>query len=218
MITDIHGCVQTFKALLDKVGFSKMDELYLLGDYVDRGPDSKGVIDHIMTLTQQGYKVRALWGNHEEMLFNDIQGVGWSGGMHETLRSFGVSHAIDIDDKYTKWLKQLEYYVEVDRFILVHAGLNFDLDDPFDDKSDLLWIRNWYKDIDYDWLGPRIIIHGHTPATLLKMKWQMQNRQEIRAIGIDNGCVFNAPEFGHLACLNLKDMQLTFQKNIDGYY
>ena len=218
VISDIHGCVQTFKALLNKIGFSKMDELYLLGDYVDRGPDSKGVIDHIMALTQEGYQVSALWGNHEQMLFDEILGVSWPGGPPETLKSFGVTHVKDVDYKYIEWLKQLEYYIEVDQFILVHAGLNFKLDSPFDDKYDLLWIRNWYKDIDYDWLGSRTIIHGHTPSTLLKMKWQVQSHQEIRAIGIDNGCVFDSLEFGHLACLNLKNMKLTFQKNIDGYY
>ena len=46
-ISDIHGCLKTFKALLTKLDFSKQDELYLLGDYIDRGPDSKGVIDYI---------------------------------------------------------------------------------------------------------------------------------------------------------------------------
>jgi len=46
-ISDIHGCAKTFKALLKKINFSKEDELYLLGDYIDRGPDSKGVIDYI---------------------------------------------------------------------------------------------------------------------------------------------------------------------------
>lgn len=46
-ISDIHGCAKTFKNLLRRISFSKEDVLYLLGDYIDRGPDSKGVIDHI---------------------------------------------------------------------------------------------------------------------------------------------------------------------------
>ena len=57
-ISDIHGCYKTLLALLDKIAFSKADELYILGDYVDRGPDSKGVIDHIFYLREQGYTVQ----------------------------------------------------------------------------------------------------------------------------------------------------------------
>ncbi|NJL76491.1 MAG: hypothetical protein HC892_17235 [Saprospiraceae bacterium] len=53
-MSDIHGCVKTFKALLQKVEWVATDELYLLGDYVDRGPDSKGVIDYILDLQARG--------------------------------------------------------------------------------------------------------------------------------------------------------------------
>ncbi|MFT5168289.1 MAG: serine/threonine protein phosphatase 1, partial [Saprospiraceae bacterium] len=59
-ISDIHGCAKTFKALLEQISFSKEDVLYLLGDYVDRGPDSKGVIDHIWQLQSEGYTVFCL--------------------------------------------------------------------------------------------------------------------------------------------------------------
>ncbi len=64
-IGDIHGCNKTFKALLDQINLSKDDELTLLGDYIDRGPDSKGVIDTIINLQSSGYQVRALRGNHD---------------------------------------------------------------------------------------------------------------------------------------------------------
>ncbi|MCC6412552.1 MAG: metallophosphoesterase, partial [Saprospiraceae bacterium] len=59
-ISDIHGCNKTFLALLENLDFSKADELYLLGDYVDRGPDSKGVFDTIFRLQSEGYKVQCL--------------------------------------------------------------------------------------------------------------------------------------------------------------
>ena len=71
-ISDIHGCIATFKTLLDKIKFSKEDELYLLGDYIDRGPDSKGVIDHIWYLQKSGYQVHCLRGNHENMLLQEV--------------------------------------------------------------------------------------------------------------------------------------------------
>jgi len=72
VISDIHGCAKTFKALVDRISFSREDELYLLGDYIDRGPDSKGVIDHIWDLLETGYTVHCLTGNHEQMFLHAI--------------------------------------------------------------------------------------------------------------------------------------------------
>jgi serine/threonine protein phosphatase 1 len=56
-ISDIHGCVQTFQDLLLSIKLSEEDELYLLGDYIDRGPDSQGVLDTIFDLRDAGFKV-----------------------------------------------------------------------------------------------------------------------------------------------------------------
>ena len=67
-ISDIHGCAKNFKALLDRISLSLGDELYLLGDYIDRGPDSKGVIDHVWQLQKTGHTVHCLCGNHEQRL------------------------------------------------------------------------------------------------------------------------------------------------------
>ncbi|MEO0876095.1 MAG: metallophosphoesterase, partial [Bacteroidota bacterium] len=61
-ISDIHGCLKTFEALLDQIQFTTQDELYLLGDYIDRGPDSKGVIDLIWKMQADGYQVKCLRG------------------------------------------------------------------------------------------------------------------------------------------------------------
>src|SRR5450759_5853294 len=63
-IADIHGCCKTFQALIEKLQIKGSDHLYLLGDYIDRGLDSKGVLDTIMNL---GCKVVSLMGNHEDM-------------------------------------------------------------------------------------------------------------------------------------------------------
>jgi serine/threonine protein phosphatase 1 len=72
-ISDIHGNNKTFLDLLDKIALTKDDELYLLGDYIDRGPDSKGVIDTIWKLMDDNYRVFCIKGNHEEMLFRGIE-------------------------------------------------------------------------------------------------------------------------------------------------
>jgi serine/threonine protein phosphatase 1 len=69
VIADIHGCCQTFKTLIEKIKLSPSDQLFLLGDYINRGPDSVGVIDFILTLQNQRYQIFPLKGNHEDMLW-----------------------------------------------------------------------------------------------------------------------------------------------------
>jgi len=170
VVTDIHGCYYSLKELLNTIGLSKEDELYLLGDYVDRGDYSKEVIDFLIKLKNAGYKVRTLLGNHEHMMLEEIIHVNWPGGPPETINSFGLTHLKDIDIEYINWIKGLERYIEIDNYILVHAGLDFNLEDPLKDEYGLLWVRDWYKHIDYNWLDDRIIVHGHTPIKLSNLK------------------------------------------------
>jgi serine/threonine protein phosphatase 1 len=69
VIPDIHGYLDTLKALIEeRIKPARTDELYFLGDYIDRGPDSRGVINYIRSLRQDGYAVTALKGNHEDFL------------------------------------------------------------------------------------------------------------------------------------------------------
>lgn len=90
-ITDLHGCARTFRALLDKIRFSKEDELYLLGDYINRGPDSKGVIDHILELRESGHTVHCLRGNHQRRFFSVGQQPQTAGGDPRPARSAPVA-------------------------------------------------------------------------------------------------------------------------------
>ncbi len=221
VISDIHGCAKTFKALLDKISLSPKDELYLLGDYIDRGPDSKGVIDYIWHLEETGHTVHCLRGNHEQMFLHAIEarvellGIQEARGYAETLASFGTSNIDTIPTSYIKWMKGLAFYLEVDQYILVHAGLNFKSDNPFDNKTEMIWIRHWYEGIDRAWLGDRIIVHGHTPTRQLEIKNSIRALAEIPAIDIDNGCPFESLGFGHLCAFELGTQTFTFQANID---
>ena len=71
VIPDLHGCSQTLQALItEQIRPSRSDVLYFLGDYIDRGPDSKGVIDYIITLQENEYEVKVLKGNHEDYFLN----------------------------------------------------------------------------------------------------------------------------------------------------
>ena len=110
-ITDIHGCAQTFKALLNRISFSKDDVLYLLGDYIDRGPDSRGVIDHIWKLQKEGYQVHCLRGNHEQMLLDEVASKNvWYKGEHATLQSFNANSNKDIPKAYIEWMEACLLY------------------------------------------------------------------------------------------------------------
>lgn len=216
-IADIHGCLESFRALLTKIDFQKEDFLILLGDYIDRGVNSKGVIDYIITLQRSGYNIQCLKGNHEEMLLqtrvNINQQSNWlSFGGRETLRSFDVSHIFDIPNFYIRWLENLPHYYEHESFIFVHAGLKFKSTDPMANYEAMIWIRDWYESIDYEWLGDKIIIHGHTPIDSAEIKNLLEEIDTNQYLGIDAGCVFGR----HLCAVDLTNNLSYFQQNIDG--
>lgn len=219
-ISDIHGCAKTFKALLDKIQLVKEDELYLLGDYIDRGPDSKGVIDHIWHLQKEGYHVHCLRGNHEQLALNsktdrDDQFIWLINGGDETLISFDTDVETGLPAPYLEFIENLPYFFEVDSYILVHAGLNFDIPNPFEATHSMLWVRGWYKNINHQWLAGRIIVHGHTPQKKYAIEHQLKKLSNQSIIDIDCGCVFNMKDMGHLCAFNLDTRQLVFQANVD---
>jgi len=219
-ISDIHGCNRTLLALLDRIAFTQADELYLLGDYVDRGPDSKGVIDTIWRLQEEGYTVHCLMGNHEEMTCHDYDTEkrrGWIGlGDRELLASFGAQHMDGIPQKYIDWMRQLKRYIEIPGYILVHAGLNFKAPDPFSHPESMIWIRDWYEDINRDWLGDRLIVHGHTPMPMPLIKAMFKHHQKLPAQDIDCGAALNHQSFfSHLCAFDLTNRELVFQENVE---
>ena len=221
IIGDIHGCLATFEVLLDKMNFSKTDSLYLVGDYIDRGPSSKGVIDKIIMLKEEGYQVVALRGNHEQMLLdNYIAEVdrGWAQNVDkELLRSFGIKTLADIPEKYIQFCDSLPLYHDDDEFIVVHTGLRFVYDNPFNDKEALLWARDWYQNIDMEWLGNRVVIHGHTMQSKKETELQFLNLKKDQVIDIDCGAVMSHSRsgLGYLCGFDFTNRELVFQENVD---
>ena len=223
-ISDIHGCIKTFEALLDIVKLTAVDELYLLGDYIDRGAHSKEVIDKIWALQAAGYQVHCLRGNHEELLLHarPEQLTPWLTWLHNggdmTMRSFGLDPEAPPDcipSKYLDFLEHLPYYFETDAYFLVHAGLDFRLPNPMEGKNAMLWIRDWYGNLDKSWLNGRIIVHGHTPLFRPMIQHQLNHLDDFPVIDIDAGCVFGNMYLNHLCAFDLTNRQLYFQKNID---
>lgn len=215
-ISDIHGCLSTFQRLLKKLDFQRGDTLYLLGDYIDRGPDSKGVIDFIWELQEEGYNVHCLKGNHEVLALDNS--IVYAGGYydHAFLESFGVRNYQTVPIKYYDWMRNLPHFFEIDQYILAHAGLNTQAANPLDDLSSMLWIRNWRDDINEQWLGSRTIVHGHTPISKRTIEQQLSQLSAISALDIDGGCVFgHLKHLGYLAAYDLDQQALTFQRSLE---
>lgn len=218
VITDIHGCARSFKNLVQyMIQLTPDDNLYLLGDYIDRGPDSKGVLDYIMELMNSGYNVFPLRGNHEQFMLNAFESpqrhqFWFENGGGQTLKSFNAETIFDVPAEYIDFLNNLPYYFTLDKFYLVHAGFNFKDPNPFQDTDAMMSIRNFY--IDKEKLGNKKIIHGHTPLPLEEIL--VEFNEDLPAYNIDGGCVFKTiPELQYLLALELNNWELIIQPNID---
>ncbi len=222
-ISDIHGCNKTFKHLVEKgINLQKEDHLYLLGDYIDRGPGSKEVFDYIFALQEKGYQVHCLRGNHEEMMlsayYERTDPFSWMvNGGDATLESFDSSSFYDIPEKYIQFVENLPYYFVLDDYLLVHAGFEFKnaekLEDLFEDESAMVWIRYWYDNIKPDLLDGRTIIHGHTPISRKEIE---QNLEVGFPLDIDGGCVYHPrPNLGYLCAFDMEERKFIFERNLD---
>lgn len=216
VIADIHGCARTFAALVfDVLRIRRHDMLYLLGDYVDRGPRSREVIDLILSLQSEGFKVKPIRGNHDDMLLKacgslDYLRIWILNGGRTTLDSFGVEDPCEIPNSYRHFIAGLPHYLELEDFILVHAGLNFAADNPFLDTEAMLWSRS--DVINPERIGFRKLVSGHTPVSRETIRESIPTGR----IFLDNGCVYAPhPELGTLAALELNTLSLYFQDNVD---
>lgn len=131
-IGDIHGCLAPLKTLWKTVNPQPEDRVIFMGDYVDRGPDSKGVIDFLIGLPSE-LDVTFLTGNHEEKFFlsNIDQSElahwleAWGGGA--TLESYGAGGFADVPESHWEFLRSCRPYLETDTHIFVHANLKADV-------------------------------------------------------------------------------------------
>jgi serine/threonine protein phosphatase 1 len=213
VITDIHGKNELFRKSLKEIGLKKTDKLILLGDIIDRGEDSKGILDTIILLKEHKFDIICLMGNHEQMLLDAHLSVNnlnlWLlNGGDKTLSSFLTSSLDKIPKKYIDLIKSFKYYYEYERFIFVHAALNMKIDNPFSDIKTILWERNPLNFLDKDWLGDRKLIHGHNPIEKEKIEYSITNKESI--ISIDNGVYMNKHNHGNMCILELEGLKLKF--------
>lgn len=189
-IGDIHGCYCPLKTMVEeRLGLQKEDRLILLGDYIDRGPQSKEVLDYIMQLIDDGYQLTPLMGNHEDMLLKAVNDdryfLTWHyNGGYATLQSFGISEPRGMEQRYLNFLHHLRYCHMEGSTVFVHAGFNDELDNPFEDITAMLWSRSTHYS--NPMLSKRMIIHGHSIISLEECQRMVKNDAPI--INIDTGC------------------------------
>jgi len=212
-IGDIHGCNDAFQQMLFvEIKIKKQDKIYCIGDYIDRGPESKGVIDTIISLREKGYHIHALRGNHEQMMMDSEQGEEsfeqwYINGGNTTLKSFEVDTYTAMPEKYKQFFLNTKYYISANDYIFVHAGLNFWRNNIYEDKDAMLWIRDFNPQQNV--LGNKILIHGHTPKSLHYILNQKGN-----CINIDGGCVFNDHKnLGNLVAIALPEKGIIIVSN-----
>lgn len=202
-IGDIHGCLDKLKSLLGMIQLDwDKDLMVFLGDYVDRGPDSRGVIELLLDLKKEhSDRLIFLKGNHEWMFTQFLKGEDHDlflpNGGRKTLESYSVETGkIDIPQSHRDFLDHLDLYFETNDYIFVHAGMRPYIYISEQSPEDLLWIRSHFLKSSYDW-GKRVIF-GHTPFSVPFI--------EANKVGIDTGAVYG----GRLTCLVLPDFEFIF--------
>jgi len=218
-ISDIHGCSQTFRSALRRLKLQREDILYLLGDYIDKGPNSKGVLDLIFELRAAGIQVHCLRGNHEDNLLAAYRDKTLRVYLQEwsawpTLHSFGARELEDIPDRYWTFFDDLPHCLELEDYVLVHAGFLFAKANPVEKRQAMLNIRDWYEDIDQDWLANRLIVHGHDKRKRQRIEQQLEDIATTPVVAIDAGCVYAEHDgLGNLCVYDLDRRQVFFEPN-----
>lgn len=212
-IGDIHGCLKTFQALVDQINLTKEDQLFLLGDYVNKGPKGPEVIDFITSLSSE-FSIFPLLGNHDQIVLNYLQEPTPAAKERMVeLKSTAFTKLSPPDQKkYIDFLSGLHHYFILDTILLVHAGFDFTLANPFLGTEAMLLIREFYYDSSK--AQGKSVIHGHFPYPLEYIKTQIEDHNKI--IPLDNGCVYeDSKGQGNLLCLDLDTDQLWVQPKLD---
>lgn len=197
-IGDVHGCMDLLVALEQKIfkdsaSCSGEATIIMLGDYVDRGPQSAAVLDHLISPPQNGITRHCIMGNHEAMMLsflNTLTGAQYNWldvGGYETMMSYGFAPeelstgiipaklaqklGAHMPDEHRAFLMQLPLMIEYPEHVFVHAGIRPGI--PLNDQveQDLLWIRSEFLAFE----GPfeKYVVHGHTPvAQAEKKSWR----------------------------------------------
>ncbi len=213
IIGDVHGHYDGMMTLLEHLGPGAADEVYFLGDLIDRGPKSAEVVEFVKNSPYQ-----CIMGNHEQLMLNALPQEGqnpqawqawlYSGG-HATITSY--QEAQMMPREHLQWMRSLPPYLDLGDLWLVHAGVHPHL--PLEEQtvSEFCWIRREFHNIARPYFPDKLIIIGHTitftfdgvePGTLVEGSgW----------LGIDTG-VYHAKS-GWLTGVDMMDRKV-YQVNV----
>lgn len=207
VIGDVHGCIDEVDRLLDALEPAAGDTVCFLGDYIDRGPSARGVIDRLVRLRQEGPRCVFLKGNHEDMFLAFMGQPGrygdaflWNGG-GATLASYGLSGlpgavvAERLPPSHRDFLSTLQTQVRFGRFLSVHAGVRPTRPLDAQVEEDLLWIREEFIATTHSF--PYTVLFGHTPQREVRLHLPFK-------VGLDTGLVYG----NRLSCLELSQREL----------
>lgn len=193
-IGDIHGCLEQLVDLIAIVEPTGDEQIVFLGDYIDRGPKSCGVIDFLLAFSERFPKTVFLKGNHEAMFLDFLHGRNpipfLMNGGEKTLESYRADESLRISRAHLEFFENLRLFYETENFIFVHAGLRPSVSLEAQQEEDILWIRNDFLSSPFDW--GKTVVFGHTPFG--EPLW------EEGRVGIDTGAVYG----GRLACCDVE--------------
>ncbi|MEX0722219.1 MAG: metallophosphoesterase family protein [Balneolaceae bacterium] len=215
-IGDIHGCAKSNQELLEKldeqVGLER--KYIFLGDYTDRGPDSKLVIDQLLEFGEK-HECIFLRGNHDQMLLDAYEKNEWDlwlrNGGSTTLDNYNSSPGgFDLPAAHYNFFKETILWWETEAYFFVHGGISPDLTIQENlnneyERNQFLWQREHIYASDKPW--EKIVVFGHTPVKEPVIEGKM--------IGIDTGCVFKKNGYGILTAVVLPEVKLIQQECLD---
>jgi serine/threonine protein phosphatase 1 len=194
-IGDVHGCFDKLVRLLGRCRLhcrARPMRLVFVGDYVDRGPQSRRVVELLIeTQAAAPDRVICLRGNHEAMAVaaamqgGQVEALWLINGAAVTLQSYGVARAAALPAQHLEWFRSLPCSYDDGRRHFVHAGVDPRVPLTQQSEEDQLWIREPFLSHRGDY--GRLIVHGHTPLP--------GGRPDLRSnrLNIDTGAVFGGP-------------------------
>jgi len=207
-VGDVHGCLDSLERLLDEVQPDlSRDRLLFIGDYIDRGPRSRGVVDYILGLKRNypAENIICLKGNHEAMLLDFLEGREiemflFNGGLGTIEDYWGAAWQPGVElvlpPAHDEFYRELKPFYEAPGYIFVHGGLLPGVPLNQQQEEDLFWIRGEFIASAEDFGGK--VVFGHTP---FRRPLIMPNK-----IGIDTGCVYG----NFLTCLKVPQEEFFF--------
>ncbi len=225
VIGDIHGNLEKLVALLEKLP-EDVKRIYSVGDLIDRGSDSKGVVQLCIDRD-----IKAVRGNHEDMFLDILNGTkeydngtfemnggdktieSYGGTCIRTDAGYGYSNYVsecEIPEDHKKYIESMPIFIETDDFILSHAGIHpmrvggygVEKWDSGSDKSnmDLMWNRDGLANT------KKLQIIGHTPQNEVAFK---KIGEDVKSVNVDTGCAYG----NKLSALILPTMEIVSANN-----